>query len=169
MALFSLPLKSFSQSARQPVPPAVFVLGEYENEVEKLSGNYITLLQACNNDLNAAFGKLQSMIAELEAYANITGFNLKDVKCWMHFFWNKDGKINHIGFYLKPNSRNIDIQSMRSFLASFTMQYRFPLTSNADYSHYFSVSFPWAKAKGKAGGGAKSSSREISTRDPSGK
>jgi hypothetical protein len=122
--------------------PLVYVLGEYEKEFEEKAPEYLTLLEACNNDMHVAFDKLQSMVAEMEAYAAITGFNLKDVKCWMNIFWGKDGRIHHIGFYLKPNSRNIDLLGMKSFLSAFAMQYRLPIISKTKFSHYFSVSFP---------------------------
>jgi hypothetical protein len=34
----------------------------------------------------------------------------------MHFFWQPDGSIDHIGFYLKPNSRNVNTEHVDSFL-----------------------------------------------------
>ncbi len=130
-----------------PKLPMVFLLGENDQGYEHLSSKYTTLLDACGNDMNLAFEKLQSMMLEMQAYAKLTGFNLKDVKCWMHIFWNNNGTIDHLGFFLKPNSRNIDVAEFKTFLSTFALQYKFPLYSDAKYAHYSTFSFPVVQPK----------------------
>ncbi len=122
--------------------PVVFILGEHDQAYEAIVPGYSTLLEACDGDMNLAFGKLMSMMREMEAYANLTGYDLKGIKAWMHFFWNKNGSIEHIGFYLKPNSKNVATGKLAIFLDGFARQYKLPLTANKPFAHYSSFSFP---------------------------
>ncbi len=128
----------------QPVLPTVFLLGEFENQYEELVPGYQSLLESCQNDMNSAFEKLIGMMREMEAYASLTGYDLKGINAWMHFFWRADGTIEHIGFYLKPNSKNVNTDGLKSFLLAFAKQYKFPLRSEKKYNHYSSFSFPIA-------------------------
>jgi len=50
----------------------------------------------------------------------------------------------HIGFYLKPNSKNLDRKEFAAFLKSFVNNYSFPHTFNEPFSHYGSAGFPTA-------------------------
>lgn len=127
---------------KEPVLPKVFQLGNHDKQYENIVPGYQTLLEACGGDMDLAFKKLFSMMKEMEAYADIVGFDLKGVNAWMHFFWKQDGTIDHIGFHLKPNSRNIDTHELETFLNGFTAQYTFPLSSDMQYAHYSSFSFP---------------------------
>lgn len=130
------------RNSAQPALPTVFLLGEYENQYEGIVPGYQSLLEACDNDMNIAFEKLMSMMQEMEAYAGMTGYDLKGVNAWMHFFWREDGSIEHIGFYLKPNSKNVNTDGLKNFLNAFTQQYKFPLKTTRKYAHYSSFSFP---------------------------
>jgi hypothetical protein len=105
---------------------------------------YQSLLESCQNDMNAAYEKLIGMMREMEAFANLSGYDLKGINAWMHFFWRADGSIEHIGFYLKPNSKNVNTDSLKSFLLAFSKQYKFPLRAEKKYNHYSSFSFPLA-------------------------
>ncbi len=122
--------------------PTVFLLGEHDDLYEELMAQQSTLLNACNNDMALAYGKLMGMMSEMEAYADLVDFDLKGVNAWIHFFWTADGKIDHIGFYLKPNSRNINTELMKRFLEGFAKQYKLPLKYSKHFSHYASFSFP---------------------------
>jgi len=122
--------------------PEIFMLGDegqlYENEMPK----YQTLLEACSDDMPVAFQKLYSMMKEMEAYADLVGYDLKGVNAWMHFFWDKDGSIEHIGYHLKPNSKNVDTDKLEVFLKDFARHYKFPLVVDEPYAHYSSFAFP---------------------------
>jgi hypothetical protein len=122
--------------------PKVFTLGEYENAYEKVIPNYDQLLVACDNDMKVAFEKWLSMMMEMEAYAKTIDFDLKGIKLWIHVFWNANGSIEHMGYHLKPNSRNIDVEELNAFFSSFSNQYEFPLLTDSKFSHYTTVSFP---------------------------
>jgi hypothetical protein len=122
--------------------PTVFILGEYNEPYEALMSGQSTLLDVCDNDMNFAYHKLTGMMKDMEAYASTANFDLKGINAWMHFFWRADGSIDHIGFYLKPNSRNVPNEQVKSFLEGFAKQYKLPLRYNKKFSHYSSFSFP---------------------------
>lgn len=125
--------------------PIIFLLGEYDRQYEALASSQTTLLDVCDRDMNFAYTKLMGMMREMESYANQVGFELKGISAWMHFFWQMDGSVDHIAFHLKPNSRNVNIESFKAFLEGFAKHYKMPLKSNKKFSHYSSFSFPLAK------------------------
>lgn len=122
--------------------PKVFKLGEHAQQYENLTPGYQTLLEACGGDMKVAHAKLHSMMKEMEAFASLMDYDLKGIKAWMHFFWKEDGTIEHIGFYLKPNSRNVDSADLGAFLKNFSQHYDFPLSTDLKYAHYSTFSFP---------------------------
>lgn len=123
--------------------PAIFQLGEYEAQMDEESLVHKTqLLTACDYDIELAYGKWISMIKEMEAYANRIAYDIKGVKVWLNVFYEPNGKIGHIGFYLKPNSRNLDRKEFGAFLKSFVNNYSFPHTFSNPFSHYGSAGFP---------------------------
>jgi hypothetical protein len=133
---------SVVNTTAQAHPPAVFQLGEYDVQYEEMMPGYQTLLEACEGDMVEAYGKLTAMMQEMEAYAELSDYDLKGINAWMHFFWNKNGSISHIGFHLKPSSKNVDTDELKDFLTGFASNYRLPLTSELQFSHYSSFSFP---------------------------
>ena len=124
-------------------PPKVFILGEHEKAYEKLNLEYsVMLLTACEGNMEAAYQKWLSMLNEMEAYATLINYDIKGIKVWLNVFWNEDGSIDYIAYHLKQNSRNIDTAEFTAFLKSFINRYKFPLVTNAKYTHYGSASFP---------------------------
>ena len=123
--------------------PRVFQIGEHQEEYDVLVKTYDQeLLEACDNDLRVAYGKLSSMFREMELYAENNNYDLKGVRLWLHVFWNKDGTIQYLAYHLRPNSKNIEIPAFEAFLLSFTENYQFPLLSEKAYTLYTSTSFP---------------------------
>lgn len=133
---------SVQPSTKQDGLPVVFILGEFDVQYENAMPTYKTLLEACNGNMESAFSKLTSMMYEMEAYSELSGYDLKGINAWMHFFWGKNGNIEHIGFHLKPNSKNVDLEEFKNFLNEFASNYRFPLNSKTQFAHYSSFSFP---------------------------
>jgi len=128
---------------RDSIMPKVFLIGEYENDYNNLLLDYETLLfAACDFDMNVAYDKWMSMLREMEAYATDINFDLKGTKLWLNVFWEKDGTIKHVAYYLKPISRNVDTAELSAFFSSFMNNYTFPLVIDKSYSHYGSASFP---------------------------
>lgn len=123
--------------------PKVFLIGQHEEEFEKLTVSYESdLLTVCESDMGIAFDKWMSMMEEMEAYSKQIEYDLNGVKAWFHFFWKADGSIEHIAYYLRPNSKNLDLDEMNAFLVSFMNNYKFPLVTETKYHHYTGAAFP---------------------------
>ncbi len=140
-SLWSQSTASVKLPLKQEIP-TVFLLGEYDKGYEGMMAEQSTLLDVCNDDMNMAYGKLMGMMQEMEAYAELVDFDLNGINAWIHFFWRADGSIEHIGFYLKPNSRNVNTELMKNFLEGFAKQYKLPLKYAKKFSHYSSFAFP---------------------------
>jgi hypothetical protein len=130
--------------------PKVFLLGDHEDAYEQLSENGTSLLAICENDFNVAHGKWNSLLKEMEAHADMINYDIKGVKMWLHVFWDEKGKINHIAFYLKPNSRNIKMEEMSAFLTDFVNNYYVPIQFDENFSHYSGAAFPTLNWKRKS-------------------
>lgn len=123
--------------------PKVFMLGEHEEAFEKLSAEHSDmLLTVCGDDMKLAYEKWQDVLMGMEAHATEMEYDLKGSKMWFNIFWGANGKIKHIAYYLKPNSRNLDLDELQLFLISFMNQYIMPLSYNKPFSHYGSAAFP---------------------------
>ena len=134
--------------------PRVFLLGDdTDSYSERLSYEYSYLLVfACNNSVEEASAKWVDMMNAIEEYSNQVNFNLKGLKLWINIYWDKDGTIKHIAYHLRPESRNIEVKQLTTFLTNFCGQYKLPLTASAKkkFSHSGSTYFPFFK--GNVGG-----------------
>ena len=125
--------------------PKVFLIGEYEEQYELLYERYNEiLLSVCHDDMNLAFDKWMDMIGQMEDYSHEIDYDLKGIKIWLKVFWGIDGKIDHLSYFLKPNSRNIDTLELSAFLSSFMNRYQLPLQSKVPFTHNGSATFPTA-------------------------
>ena len=98
------PVKETTQDTTNAMPK-VFLLGNFEKEYEKLSADYSTsLLEVNDDDFQVAFAKWNTLLKEMEAHAEMIDYDIKGIKMWLHVFWDKNGKIKHIAYFLKPNS-----------------------------------------------------------------
>ncbi len=123
--------------------PKVFLIGEYEDQYGLLYETYHDiLLSVCHDDMNLAFDRWMYMITEMEEYAQSIDFDLDGVKVWLKIFWAADGTIDHISFFRKPNSRNVDTSELSAFLSSFMNHFQMPIESKVRYTHNGSAQFP---------------------------
>lgn len=121
----------------------VFLLGTEEQAYEQYTGEYSqSLLEATSGDITRAFEGWLDMQQAIDAYSQSQSYNLNGVKVWLHVFWGADGSIDHMGFLLRPDSRFVDSNELKVLLAGFIENYRFPLRSNAKFSHYTGATFP---------------------------
>lgn len=143
LSLFSLFLFTQIRAQVQELPK-VFLLGEYEKPYEVATQTYSrTLLEVCNDDMQQAFGHWIEMAKEMDNFAEKIKFDLKGVKVWMHVFWNEQGGIDHIGYFLRPDSRNIKTNELSAFFKAFMSQYdSFQVKSTQKFSHYTGATFP---------------------------
>lgn len=143
----AISLPSFGQYANspdilRPILPKAYVLADFEEISEKYAPDYQHLLDVCDGDIDVAFTKWLDMLAEMERAGQKEKLDLGGVKMWMQVYFSKDGSIDHIGFFLKPNSKNIDQTALSVFLEKFARQYKFPIDAAEKFSHYTAVSFP---------------------------
>ena len=99
-------------------------------------------MKVCQNDMDVAYDKWMIMLSDMEIYAVKLGYDIKGIKLWMNVYWNKNGKIDYIGYYLKPNSRNIKIEELNAFFINFIKNYQMPLTYTGKFYHNGSAAFP---------------------------
>ncbi len=123
--------------------PKVFEIGEFETSYNQLSSEYQTLLlDACDDNMDMAYGKWVSMLREMELFADQVSFDLKGGKFWLNVFFTSDGTIEYIGYSLKPISKKIEKNEIEDFLAAFTENFQFPLHISKKFVHYGSAAFP---------------------------
>jgi len=123
--------------------PLVFILGENADQYDAMTEQYSNmLLDECKGDMQVAYTKWMGMLKEMETYANEIGYNMDGVQIWMNVFWNKDGSVKHIAYYLKPESKVVPLDELTAFIKTFAKQYKFPLLSKKSYVHYGQAFFP---------------------------
>jgi len=123
--------------------PKVFLLGDDENLMNSLGKNYPTLLmKVCKDDMDVAYDAWMEMLSDMETYATKINFDIRGTKLWLNVYWNKNGRIDYIGYYLKPNSRNIKTEEMNAFFSSFMKNYQMKLTYTGRFYHNGSAAFP---------------------------
>lgn len=131
------------QTWAQEAMPKVFLMGENEKGYEQLTQDYSqSLLEVCGNNMETAFQKWLDMVKDMEQYAQKIKFDVKGVKLRLHVFWAADGKLDHIGYLLRSDSRNINTDEMTAFLSSFMNRYKPVITSDKKFSHYTGATFP---------------------------
>lgn len=124
------------------ISPKVFLIGENEELMEKVNKQYPTLLMSVIGDMDLAWDKWMTMLTEMEAYSDKIGYDIKGLKLWLNVYWDKSGKIDYIGFYLKPNSRNVKPEELSAFFSSFIKNYKMPVSANSKFYHNGSATFP---------------------------
>ena len=126
--------------------PKVFIISDDQATFEQLSALYNTsLMDVCKDNDEAAYAKWTNMMHAFEQHAEKNTVNVKGVKMWVKVFWGTDGSVEHIGYFLKPNSRNAKMEELTALWRTFVEKYRLPLDEGgtaAKFSNYGSVSFP---------------------------
>ncbi|MBK9151020.1 MAG: hypothetical protein IPM26_08440 [Saprospiraceae bacterium] len=132
-----------NKASSQQWVPSVFFIGEHEHAFEKLVKDYNTLLfTVCDNSMELTHDNWTLFLKDIENFAATQNVDLKGTKYWFNVFWNKDGTIDHIAFYPKPNSRNMNYEDIKVMLTNFVRVYQSPIKSKSKFSHYGSASFP---------------------------
>lgn len=127
--------------------PTAFELGEVDEKAyEKLTQAYNqSLLEVAGFDMTKAFDQWVGLMKQVDAYAARINFDLKGVQAFLQVFWGADGSIDHIGYLLRPDSRNFDEdekKELSAFFSSFARNHTFPMKSNRNFNHYTEVTFP---------------------------
>jgi hypothetical protein len=140
-------LFSFSGLYAQEQLSTAFELGTVDEKAyEQLTQDYNqSLLEVAGFDMTKAFDQWVSLMKEVDAYAAKINYDLKGVQAFLQIFWSPDGSIDHIGFQLRPDSRNFTDkgkQELAAFFSSFARNHTFALKSNRKFNHYTEVTFP---------------------------
>ncbi len=123
--------------------PKVFMIGEYEDLYTSLYEKYPgILLHQTENDMDKAFEKWLQMLYAMEEHADKINYDLKGIKIWLQVFFNQSGKIDHILFFQKPLSKNIDNQELVAFFTSFIRNFQLSIDAHENFNHSGSGSFP---------------------------
>lgn len=127
--------------------PTAFELGTVnEKAYEQLSQDYNqSLLEVAGFDMTKAFDQWVGLMKDVDAYAAKINYDLKGVQAFLQIFWSADGSIDHIGYLLRPDSRNFtgsEKQELSAFFSSFARNHTFALKSSRNFNHYTEVTFP---------------------------
>ena len=129
--------------AHQDSLPDVFMIGQnellYEGLVTKCSH---PLLTACQDSMDLAYRKWMEMLSNMEQFAEQSEFDIKGIKIWLNVFWDEEGRIDHLVYFPKPNSRNMDFGKLTKFFDKFIGNYKMDKLGSKCYSHYGSATFP---------------------------
>ncbi|MBY5957704.1 hypothetical protein KUV50_06160 [Membranicola marinus] len=123
--------------------PKVFLIGEYESFYSSLYEEYPgILLHQTENDMDKAFEKWLMVLHAMEVHSEKIDYDIKGLKVWLQIFFEESGEIDHILFFKKPLSKNIDDQELIAFFRSFIKDYVLPIEATENFNHSGSASFP---------------------------
>ncbi|WP_235296700.1 hypothetical protein [Portibacter marinus] len=143
VGLFFTQAQSASGTDSSTEVPTTFLISEDDFAYGELVSNTPTsLLEVCDDAMNIAYKKWIYMLADMEDQAVEEGFEIRGLKIWINVFWNADGSIDHIVYYPKPNSKNIEYKDFTKFLNRFAEKHRMDIKSDVNFAHYGSASFP---------------------------
>ncbi|GIV31482.1 MAG: hypothetical protein KatS3mg029_0833 [Saprospiraceae bacterium] len=126
----------------RPSLPVAYLIGEHEQAHASLTAAATPLLDVCNGNVEEAWRQWRYFLSALESHAQSQDLDLRGVKLWLHVFWSADGRVQHMAFYLKPNSKAISTDLLRRFFSDFASRFRQPLEFESSYQLYTTVSFP---------------------------
>lgn len=123
--------------------PKVFLIGQFQDEYEALNVECDrTLLNNCGESMELAYAKWMGLLNDIEKYSEHVGYDIKGVKLYINVYWNSDGSIKHLVYYLKTNSKNMNLDELTTFFDSFTEQYKPRIVDQVCFSHNGSANFP---------------------------
>ncbi|HRI34905.1 MAG TPA: hypothetical protein PLD02_14225, partial [Saprospiraceae bacterium] len=126
-----------------PKLPKSFLIGEYEQPYESLLNIYDKMLVSMFNDDNEkAFALWTSILIAMEDYSKEMNIDLNGLKLWMNVFFNTDGSIQHIVYFPKPNSKNMEYNTLTAFFISFCKTYRMKENLNSKCLLNATATFP---------------------------
>jgi len=123
--------------------PKSFQIGEHENGYGNLIKLYPeSLLTTSKDSIELAYVNWMYLLYDMEKHSRKIDIDLKGLKIWLNVFWNKDGRIDYITYYPKPNSRNMDFDKLTAFFIDFVNNYKVRLKGKDNFSHFGSARFP---------------------------
>ncbi|MGB3547041.1 MAG: hypothetical protein WBA17_08695 [Saprospiraceae bacterium] len=129
-------------SAQEKVP-TIFQLSDVEKLNAQLQEQYPQdFFTAVDNDFGRAEGIYLEVMKSVDAFARSINYDIDGMKVWIQFFIGTDGSIQHLGFQLRPESRNMDVSEIKAFFKAYIEKNRFPLTADQPFNYYTRATFP---------------------------
>ena len=120
-----------------------YFIGENQEEYHELIQTHsASLLEVCDNSMTKSYEHWSSLMKDIEEFCLQNAFDIKGVKLWINGFWDNDGKLVHLVFYNKPNSKQMNYDKLRILLDQFISNGYYGKEFNNPYAHYGSISFP---------------------------
>jgi hypothetical protein len=143
MVFFRLIDTVSAQNVNKSFNPKVFFMGENDQDYSVAIAPYgESLLSVSNDSMETAYLNWMYLLKDIEDFSKKNNFDLNGLKIWINVFWNKNGRIDIISYYPKPNCRNIEFEKLSLFLVDFIKQYKPRLKYKSNFSHYGSARFP---------------------------
>lgn len=123
--------------------PKAFLIGEYETGYGNLIKQYPeSLLSVSNDSIELAYINWMYLLSDMENHSQKIDFDLKGIKIWLNVFWNKDGQIEYISYYPKPNSKNMEFKKLTAFFIDFVNNFKSRIKGKENFVHFGSARFP---------------------------
>jgi len=134
---------SISQTDSTVDLPKAFQIGEHEDGYGNLVKLYPeSLLNISKDSIELAYVNWMYLLYDMEKHSKKIDFDLKGLKIWLNVFWNKNGNIDYISYYPKPNSRNMDFKHLTAFFIDFVSNYKKRIVGKDNFVHFGSARFP---------------------------
>jgi hypothetical protein len=129
------------------VIPRVFIKGQYEKLEEILNQQFPKqLLYAYSDNTQNAFSAWAKMVWEMQKFGESTGFDVKGLKAFATFYYDKKGNIRHIAYSLKGTSRYFKPEELDKFFKQFMAFYKLPdIKTKFNFQHEFTLSLPYPR------------------------
>jgi hypothetical protein len=123
--------------------PKAFQIGEHENGYGNLIKLYPeSLLSVSKDSIELAYINWMYLLFDMEKHSKKINFDLNGLKIWLNVFWNKNGSIEYISYYPKPNSRNMEFNKLTAFFIDFVNNYKKRISGSDNFVHFGSARFP---------------------------
>ena len=139
-------------SAPDSVIPRVFIKGDHEKLEDLLTQQFPKpLLYVFKDNSQNAFAAWANMLWEMEKFSDKIGFDVRGIKAFATFYFDRKGSIRHIAYSLKSNSRYIKAEDLDKFFRQFMANYRMNVNSKYNFQHEFTLSLPYPRLLEKTG------------------
>ena len=140
-------LVAFSVSpgkAQMPVDTLakVFHIGDHTEAFEHLFLRYNHLASQLGQDHERAYAYWTDMLQKMDLYSEEIGVDLNGLQLLLYAFWDPNGRLEHLAYFLKPNSKFIEDEVLNDFFLRFIDAYQLPVTLEKPTYLFTHAAFP---------------------------
>ena len=121
---------------------AVFHIGDHTEAFEQLFLQYTHLANQLNQDHERAYAYWTDMLQKMDMYSEEVGVSLDGLQLLLYAFWAPNGQLEHLAYFLKPNSKFVDELTLNHFFFFFMKTYRLPVTLEKPTYLFTHAAFP---------------------------